>query len=180
MSTRPNIIISTVANIISRLRLRYKRLKLHYEAAWTESWHHRRCMHDHQDLIDAAKCATPHGCGWYVLAVETEGPRQLTDAEDQVVNRFRFDRSTWPAPSSPRSSPQFLNDLPLPLWHPNPTFRIDLYTEYEKADLLRNTKALHWFAEFCEGVTGCVPKPSPSVVNALIDAIEQWFKEPHA
>ena len=90
MSASPANRISTVVNIISRLRLRYKHLNLHYEAAWTESWSHRRCMHGHGDLIDAAKCAMPHGCGWYVIAVEREGPRQLTDAEEQTVNGFRF------------------------------------------------------------------------------------------
>lgn len=69
--------------------------------------------------------------------------------------------------------------------YPNhPAFYTDLHTEYEpayheeKAALLRKAKALHWFAEFSEGVMGWVPKPSPLVVNALIDAIEQWLKEP--
>ena len=90
MSASPANIIGTFANIISCLRRRYRRLNLHYEAAWTDSWSHRRCMHDHEDLIDAAECAMPHGCGWYVLAVETEGPRQLTDAEEQIVDAFRF------------------------------------------------------------------------------------------
>jgi hypothetical protein len=78
------------------------------------------------------------------------------------------------------------HDLGLPRWYPNdPTFYTDLYTEYElayyaeKADLLRKAKALHWFAEFSEGVMGWVPEPSPLVVNALIDAIERWLKEPN-
>lgn len=79
------------------------------------------------------------------------------------------------------------HDLGLPRWYPNdPTFCTDLYTEYElayhpeKADLLRKAKALHWFAEFSEGVMGCVPEPSPLVVNALIDAIEQWLEGAHS
>jgi hypothetical protein len=32
----------------------------------------------------------PTGCGWYVIAVERGEARQLTDAEDEIVNRFRF------------------------------------------------------------------------------------------
>ena len=81
-----------LSEIISTLRLRYKRLNLdlHYEAAWTDSWSHRRCRHQHQTLLEAAKCAMPNGAGWYVFAVDARGPRQLTDAEDAIVNEFRF------------------------------------------------------------------------------------------
>ena len=79
-----------VTEIITALRLRYAFLNLHYEAAWTESWCHHRCEHAHQTLMDAAQCAMPHGAGWYVFAVEGETPRQLTDAEDMLVNEFRF------------------------------------------------------------------------------------------
>jgi hypothetical protein len=32
----------------------------------------------------------PHGAGWYVFAVDGWTPRQLTDAEEKVVNEFRF------------------------------------------------------------------------------------------
>ena len=86
----PNL--TWLAEIISTLRLRYKplNLDLHYEAAWTDSWSHRRCRHQHQTLIEAAKCAMPTGAGWYVFAVNGGTPRQLTDAEDAVVNEFRF------------------------------------------------------------------------------------------
>jgi len=87
MSSDPTFL---VAQIIATLRLRYKFLNLHFEAGWTESWSHRRCLHEHQTLIEAAKCAMPHGVGWYVFAVEGDAPRQLTDAEDSVVNEFRF------------------------------------------------------------------------------------------
>lgn len=79
-----------LAEIMASLRLRYAALNRHCEAAWTDSWSHRRCEHAHQNLIDAAKCATPHGAGWYVFAVEYGSPRQLTDEEDRVVDRFRF------------------------------------------------------------------------------------------
>jgi hypothetical protein len=83
-----------LTEIISTLRLRYRSLnphyETHYEAAWTESWTHHRCLHEHPTLIEAAKCAMPHGAGWYVFAVDEYGPRQLTDAEDEVVNEFRF------------------------------------------------------------------------------------------
>jgi hypothetical protein len=79
-----------VTEIVTALRLRYKSLNPRYEAAWTESWSHRRCLHEHATLTEAAKCATPHGAGWYVFAVEGDTPRELTDAEDEVVNEFRF------------------------------------------------------------------------------------------
>jgi len=79
-----------LAQIIATLRLRYKYLNLHFEAGWTESWSHRRCLHEHPTLIEAAKCAMPQGAGWYVFAVEGDAPRQLTDAEDSLVNEFRF------------------------------------------------------------------------------------------
>jgi hypothetical protein len=86
----PNL--TWLTEIISTLRLRYKplNLDLHYEAAWTDSWSHRRCRHQHQTLLEAAKCAMPNGAGWYVFAVDARGPRQLTDAEDAIVNEFRF------------------------------------------------------------------------------------------
>jgi len=61
-----------------------------YEAAWTDSGSFRRCLHRHQTLIEAAKCAMPSGCGWYVVAVEGNSPRQLTDTEERMVNEFRF------------------------------------------------------------------------------------------
>ena len=38
---------------------------------WTDSWCHRRCMHVHQTLIDAARCGMRQIAGWYVLAVTT-------------------------------------------------------------------------------------------------------------
>lgn len=82
------------------------------------------------------------------------------------------------------------HSLGLPRWHPdNPIFYADIYAEYKiahelsyrtekKEALLRKAKVLHWFAEFSEGVMGGVPEPSPLVVNALVDAIEQWLREP--
>ena len=79
-----------LSQIMVALRLRYGALNLHYEAAWTDSWSHRRCLHAHQSLIDAAKCAMLHGTGWYVFAVEGDTPRQLSEAEDEIVNEFRF------------------------------------------------------------------------------------------
>jgi hypothetical protein len=79
-----------LAQIMVVLRLHYKSLNLHFEAGWTESWSHRRCLHEHHTLIEAAKCAMPHGAGWYVFAVDGDAPRQLTDAEDRIVNEFRF------------------------------------------------------------------------------------------
>jgi hypothetical protein len=65
-------------------------VNIHFEAGWTESWSHRRCFHEHQTLIEAARCAMPQGAGWYVIAVENGTPRQLKAAEDAIVNEFRF------------------------------------------------------------------------------------------
>jgi len=78
--------------IIASLRVRFSFLNPHYEAAWTDSWSHRRCLHAHGTLIDAAKCAMPNGAGWYVFAVENGRPRELNDEEEDVVNKFRFGR----------------------------------------------------------------------------------------
>jgi hypothetical protein len=80
-----------VTQIITDLRFRYPALNdIHYEAAWTESWSHRRCMHAHKTLLEAAECALPTGAGWYVLAVERGEPRELLPAEDSIVDRFRL------------------------------------------------------------------------------------------
>src|SRR6266404_2710089 len=79
-----------VVEIIGTLNLRFKNLNLYYEAGWTDSFCHRRCLHEHLTLIEAAECGTPHGAGWYVLAVENGTPRQLLDSEEDVVNKFRF------------------------------------------------------------------------------------------
>ncbi len=78
--------------IITSLRVRFWFLNPYYEAAWTDSWCHRHCLHAHNMLIDAAKCAMPHGAGWYVFAVESGRPRELNDEEEDVVNKFRFGR----------------------------------------------------------------------------------------
>jgi hypothetical protein len=82
--------ISLFARIMVVLRLRYRLLNLHYEAAWTDSWSHRRCLHEHQTLIEAAKCAMPQGPAWYVFAVEGCTPRELNEEEQRIVNEFRF------------------------------------------------------------------------------------------
>ena len=79
-----------LTEIVSTLRLRYWFLNPHYEAAWTESWSHRRCLHKHPTLIEAAKCAMPHGAGWYVFAVECGTARQLSGVEEHAVDKVRF------------------------------------------------------------------------------------------
>jgi hypothetical protein len=79
-----------LAQIMVVLRLRYRFPNLHYEAAWTDSWSHRRCQHQHQTLIDAARCAMPRGAGWYVFAVDGDTPRELNETEDRIVDEFRF------------------------------------------------------------------------------------------
>jgi hypothetical protein len=81
-------------DIMSGLRTRYAALNnIHYEAVWTDSWCDCRCMHAHKTLGDAAQCGLPRAAGWYVLAVEDGEPRQLTTAEDKIVNDFRF--ASW-------------------------------------------------------------------------------------
>lgn len=65
---------------------------LHYEAAWTvrDIRQLDRCYHKHATLIEAVKCAMPTGAGWYVFAVEKGKARELLDAEDEIVNGYRF------------------------------------------------------------------------------------------
>jgi len=89
MSSGPNPLLT---EILASLRVRFRLLNVHYEAAWTDSWCHQRCGHAHQTLIDAANCAMPQGAGWYVVGVENGEPRELTAAEDKIVNEFRFGR----------------------------------------------------------------------------------------
>jgi hypothetical protein len=81
-----------VVEIFGTLNLRFKHLNtsLHYEAGWTESWTHLRCWHDHETIQAAAECASPHGAGWYVFAVEDSTPRELRQAEEDTVRKFRF------------------------------------------------------------------------------------------
>lgn len=67
-----------------------KNVNISYQAGWTDSFCHRRCMHEHRTLREAAACGSQYPCGWYVLAVENDTPRQLTEAEDAVVNKLRF------------------------------------------------------------------------------------------
>jgi hypothetical protein len=80
--------LKLVVEIIETLRSK----SLRYEAAWTDSFCHRRCEHEHTALIEAAECAAPHGAGWYVIAVENGTSRQLDGLEEDVVNNFRFRR----------------------------------------------------------------------------------------
>jgi hypothetical protein len=82
--------LQVVAKIIAELQVRYAALNRHYEAAWTDSWSHRRCLHNHATLLDAVECAMPQGAGWYVFAVDCGTPRQLTDPEEKIVNNFRY------------------------------------------------------------------------------------------
>jgi hypothetical protein len=49
-------------------------------------------MHKHKTLLEAAKCAMPTGAGWYVFAIEDDEPRELREAEEEIVNRYRFGR----------------------------------------------------------------------------------------
>jgi hypothetical protein len=84
--------------IITSLRHKYAYLnERHFEAGWTDSFCHRRCMHEHKTLIEAANCGMLLGAGWYVFAVENGEARELTADEDEFVNRFRFRKQTMVA-----------------------------------------------------------------------------------
>jgi len=63
---------------------------IHYEVGWTDSGSFLRCYHVHETLIDAAQCGLEQRAGWYVFAVENGTERELTTAEDKIVNDFRF------------------------------------------------------------------------------------------
>jgi hypothetical protein len=94
LGSHPVPSVQLLNDIMSGLRMRYASLNnIHYEAAWTDSWCDCRCMHTHQTLSDAAKCGLPRAAGWYVLAVERGEPRQLTHAEDKIVNDLRV--ASW-------------------------------------------------------------------------------------
>jgi hypothetical protein len=67
---------------------------LFYEGAWTESWCHRRCQHQHRTIAEAAECAFPQGPAWYVFAVENGNPRELAAAEEGSLQELR--RARWP------------------------------------------------------------------------------------
>jgi hypothetical protein len=67
---------------------------LFYEGAWTESWCHRRCQHQHKTIAEAAECAFPQGPTWYVFAVENGRARELTAVEQSSLEDFRCTR--WP------------------------------------------------------------------------------------
>jgi hypothetical protein len=62
---------------------------LHFEGAWTESWTHRRCLHQHRTLKEAAECVSRQGPAWYVFAVQDGKPRQLTAPEERSLQEFR-------------------------------------------------------------------------------------------
>lgn len=81
-----------LAEIIATLRVRFETLNLHYETGWTDSWTFRRCCHEHETLVEAAKCGMPQGAGWYVFAVENGKERELSESEDKIVGDFRFGR----------------------------------------------------------------------------------------
>lgn len=64
--------------------------RLHYEAGWTESGNNRRCLHRHRTIPEAVACASVQAAGWYVFAVDNRTGRELTQAEEDLVNELRF------------------------------------------------------------------------------------------
>ncbi len=87
MSSSPDPL---VAEIVESLRLRYLNINPYCEAGWTESWSHLRCLHKHYAPLAAATWAMQQGVGWYVFAAENGNPCQLDEAEENIVNNFRF------------------------------------------------------------------------------------------
>jgi hypothetical protein len=71
---------SLLLQIMIELRYRYAMLNRHYEAAFTDSFCTRRCYHPHQTFVDAAKCVTLNGAGWYVVSVECDTVLELREA----------------------------------------------------------------------------------------------------
>jgi len=80
-----------LVQIMAGLRRRYESLNRHYEVWWSDKGCQYSCQHAHSRLRDAAQCGVPQRAGWYVVAIEYQTPRQLTKAEEQVVNDFRFE-----------------------------------------------------------------------------------------
>jgi hypothetical protein len=83
---------SLLSAVMPELRVfrSYRVPNIYYAAAWTDSWHHRHCLHKHKTLIEAAECAMPNGAAWYIFAIEGTMFRQLTRAEERALNEFRF------------------------------------------------------------------------------------------
>ena len=67
--------------------------RTHYQAGWTDSWSHRRCLHKHRTLEAAAKCAAQYGAVGYVFAVEGGVGRELRATEENVVRAIRFGKA---------------------------------------------------------------------------------------
>ena len=79
---------SLLLQIMIELRYRYAKLNRHYEAAFTDSFCTRRCYHPHQTFVEASKCVTLNGAGWYVVLVERDTPLELSGAELSLVNEL--------------------------------------------------------------------------------------------
>jgi monoamine oxidase len=77
--------------IMAGLQRRYEPLNRHYEVWWSDKGCQYSCQHAHSTLRQAAQCGVPKTAGWCVVAVEYKTPRQLTKAEEQIVNDFRFE-----------------------------------------------------------------------------------------
>ncbi len=82
------------ATSFNGLELNLRQDILTYEGAWTESWCHRRCQHQHRTIAEAAECAFPQGPAWYVFAVQNGRARELTAVEQSSLEEFR--RTRWP------------------------------------------------------------------------------------
>ena len=66
--------------------------RLHYEVGWTEIRTHRRCLRKHPTVPEAVACASAHGAGWCVFAVENDEGRELTETEERLVKGLSFRR----------------------------------------------------------------------------------------
>ena len=78
--------------------------RTHYEAGWTDSWSHRRCLHKHRTLEAAAKCAAQYGAVGYVFAVAGGVGRELRATEENVVRAIRFGKAPRKASNEKQKS----------------------------------------------------------------------------
>jgi hypothetical protein len=86
--------------------------RTHYEAGWTDSWSHRRCLHKHRTLAAAAKCAAQYGAVGYVFAVEGGVGRELRATEENVVRAIRFGKAPHKASAESRKTESAIASAP--------------------------------------------------------------------
>ena len=86
--------------------------RTHYEAGWTDSWPHRRCLYHHKTLAAAAKCAAQYGAVGYVFAVEGGVGRELRATEENVVRAIRFGKAPSKASAESQKTESAIDSAP--------------------------------------------------------------------